>query len=112
MSDALQGTLQDSSGTTYTLEIDLVGGGLARVFVAEQMAFGRRVVIKPLARELAAGVNVVRLKREIQLAAPLQYAHIVPVMAVADVIAASVQASGNAFTVSDRKVVMIPLQRS
>ena len=52
---------------------------MSRVFVAEERAFGRKVVVKVLPPELTAGLSVSRFKREIQLAAQLQHPHIVPV---------------------------------
>jgi serine/threonine-protein kinase len=70
-------------GTTYTLERELGGGGMSRVFVATETALGRKVVIKVLPPETAAGVNVERFRREIQLAASLQHPHIVPLHAAA-----------------------------
>src|SRR3989441_5936148 len=54
---------------------------MSRVFVAVETELDRRVVIKVLAPELAAGVSVDRFKREIQLAASLQHPHIVPLLA-------------------------------
>lgn len=54
---------------------------MSRVFVAEDAALGRTVVIKVLAPELAASINADRFKREIMLAAQLQHPHIVPVLA-------------------------------
>ena len=53
---------------------------MSRVFLAEETALGRKVVIKVLAPELAAEVNVERFRREIQLAAKLQHPYIVPVL--------------------------------
>lgn len=53
---------------------------MSRVFVADETSLGRKVVIKVLPPELAAGVNVDRFKREIQVAARLQHPHIVPVL--------------------------------
>ena len=85
MSDALQGTPQKSLGTNYTLERKLAVGGMSREFIAAQTGLARPAVIKLLAPDLGGGVNVDRLKREIQLAAPLQYAHVVPVTAVAEI---------------------------
>jgi len=75
----LRDELQQTLGTTYTLERELGGGGMSRVFVAEERALGRKVVVKVLPPEIAAGVNVDRFKREIQMAARLQHPHIVPV---------------------------------
>jgi tetratricopeptide (TPR) repeat protein len=54
---------------------------MSRVFVAEEVELGRRVVIKVLPPEMGAGVNIDRFKREIQLAARLQHPHIVPLLA-------------------------------
>lgn len=71
--DSLHGQLQLSLGSTYIIERELGGGGMSRVFVAEETAFGRRVVIKLLAPELAVGVNLDRFRREIQVAAGLQH---------------------------------------
>src|SRR4051812_37041881 len=75
----LRQQLQSTLGTTYTLERELGGGGMSRVFVATETALGRKVVVKVLPPELAQGVSVERFKREIQLAAQLQHPHIVPV---------------------------------
>ncbi len=53
---------------------------MSRVFVAQERELGRKVVIKVLPPELAAGVNIDRFRREIQLAASLQHPHIVPLL--------------------------------
>jgi eukaryotic-like serine/threonine-protein kinase len=54
---------------------------MSRVFLAEETALQRKVVIKVLPPELAAEVNAERFRREIQLAAKLQHPYIVPVLA-------------------------------
>jgi serine/threonine-protein kinase len=72
--------LQASLGTTYTLERELTGGGMSHVFLADEKALGRRVVVKMLPKELADSVNVDRFTREIQLAAQLQHPCIVPLL--------------------------------
>ncbi len=79
MSD-LRAQLQTSLGTAYTLERELGGGGMSRVFVARENALGREVVVKVLAPELSAGVSAERFAREIATAARLQQANIVPVL--------------------------------
>jgi tetratricopeptide (TPR) repeat protein len=84
VTDSLRDHLQASLGSTYTLERELGGGGMSRVFLAEERALGRRVVVKVLPPELVAGVNVERFKREIVLAARLQHPHIVPVLAAGE----------------------------
>jgi TolB-like protein len=53
---------------------------MSRVFVAEETALGRKVVIKVLPPETAAQVSIERFKREILLAAKLQHPHIVPLL--------------------------------
>jgi serine/threonine-protein kinase len=53
---------------------------MSHVFLAEERALGRKVVIKVLPPEMAAGVNAERFRREIQLAASLQHPHIVPLL--------------------------------
>ena len=75
----LKDQLQRTLGANYTLEREL-GGGMSRVFVAEDTSLGRRVVVKVLLPDLAASVNVERFRREIHLAAMLQHPHIVPVL--------------------------------
>jgi len=75
----LHDQLQQLLGDTYQLERELAGG-MSRVFVAEETALGRKVVIKVLPPETVATVNVARFRREIQLAASLQHPHIVPLL--------------------------------
>ena len=75
---AFDATLRDAFEPAYILERELTGGGMSRVFLATERALNRKVVIKVLPPELAAGVNRERFRREIQLAAQLQHPHIVP----------------------------------
>lgn len=79
-----QARLQRALDTDFLLERELGGAGMSRVFVATERALQRRVVVKVLPPELAAGVNVERFRREIQLAAQLQHPHIVPLLAAGD----------------------------
>ena len=74
----LRDKLQKTLGGSYAFERELGGGGMSRVFVAEETALARKVVVKVLPPDLAATVNVERFRREIQLAAQLQHPHIVP----------------------------------
>ena len=83
MSD-LQSQLQTTLSGSYTLERELGGGGMARVFVADEVRLGRKVVVKVLSPELAAGISGERFEREIRTAASLQQANIVPVLATGD----------------------------
>ena len=79
MSD-LETRLQAALGDSYRIERELGGGGMSRVFLAQDTTLGRRVVVKVLPPEMAAGVNMERFRREIQLAASLQHPHIVPLL--------------------------------
>ena len=78
---ALIELLQASLGATYKLEREIGGGGMSRVFVAHEPGLDRKVAIKVLPASLAAGVNADRFAREIKLAASLQQANIVPLLA-------------------------------
>src|SRR5690348_1670825 len=57
---------------------------MSRVFVADETALRRKVVVKLLSPELAQGISVERFEREIQTAAALQQANIVPVLATGE----------------------------
>jgi serine/threonine-protein kinase len=81
VSTTLREQLQATLGGTYTLERELGGGGMSRVFVAEDSRLGRRVVVKVLAPELTEGLSAERFAREVWLAARLQHPNIVPVLA-------------------------------
>ena len=76
----LQDQLQATLSGTYALDRELGGGGMSRVFLAEERALGRRVVVKVLSPDLAAGVSAERFKREIMITAQLQHPHIVPIL--------------------------------
>jgi serine/threonine-protein kinase len=78
--DLLRDQLQTTLGAGYTLGRELGGGGMSRVYVAREEAFGRDVVVKVLAPELAEGLSAERFAREIRLVAALQEPHIVPVL--------------------------------
>jgi tRNA A-37 threonylcarbamoyl transferase component Bud32 len=80
VSTDLYDQLQQSLGDEYALERELGAGGMSRVFLAEEKRLGRRVVVKVLSPELAAGISVERFDREIRLAARLQDPRIVPLL--------------------------------
>ena len=80
MTDTLAERLRTALGPDYTLERELTGGGMSRVFVALERSLGRTVVVKVLPPDLAAGVNIERFRREIQLAAQLQHPLVVPLL--------------------------------
>src|SRR3954464_14165200 len=81
----IQDRLQQALGDAYTIERELGGGGMSRVFVAHEAALGRKVVIKVLRPELAEALSGERFKREVRLAARLQHPHIVPLLAAGEV---------------------------
>lgn len=80
----LHAQLATSLGAAYTVERELGGGGMSRVFMATDTTLGRRVVIKVLSPDMAPGVSVERFKREIAFAARLQHPHIVPLLAAGE----------------------------
>jgi serine/threonine-protein kinase len=84
MSHLLRDELRASLGAAYTLKRELGGGGMARVFVADETALGREVVVKVLAPELAQGLSAERFTREIRFAARRQHPNIVPVLAAGE----------------------------
>lgn len=84
MSD-ISDQLKSALAETHVIERELVGGGMSRVFVARDIALGRRVVIKVLPHELAQAVSTDRFRREIMLSAALQHPNIVPVLSAGQV---------------------------
>ncbi|HTJ24169.1 MAG TPA: protein kinase [Gemmatimonadaceae bacterium] len=77
--------LQSALGDTYTIERELGGGGMGRVFLAREHALGRTVVIKVLPPLLAAGIRTERFAREVRVAATLQHPNIVPLFTAGQV---------------------------
>jgi serine/threonine protein kinase/tetratricopeptide (TPR) repeat protein len=61
----------------YTLERELGSGGMATVYLAEDLKHRRKVAIKVLHPELAALLGPERFSREIEIAARLNHPHIV-----------------------------------
>src|ERR1041385_6691533 len=80
----LRAQLQTTLAGGYAVDAELGGGGMSRVFTATDLRLHRKVVIKVLSPELAASVNAERFEREIQLAASLQQANIVPLLSAGD----------------------------
>ena len=72
--------LQAAVGDGFRIERELGGGGMSRVFLADETRLSRRVVIKLLPPEAAEGVPADRFEREVKLAASLQHPHVVPVL--------------------------------
>jgi len=80
----LESQLQSALRTSYRIERELDGGGMARVFVATETALSRRVVVKLLPPDASAAVSAERFQREIALAARLQHPHIVPLLSAGE----------------------------
>jgi serine/threonine-protein kinase len=76
--------LQQGIGDSLVIERELGGGGMSHLFVARELALGRVVVVKVLSAELAGALSVERFRREVQLLARLQHAHIVPILAMGE----------------------------
>lgn len=73
-------TLQDGLRDLYAFERELGGGGMSRVFVAEDKRLRRKIVIKALPPDIAGAISIDRFVREIQVVASLQHPHIVPLL--------------------------------
>jgi serine/threonine-protein kinase len=78
MPDLLE-RLQTALESRYSVEREIGRGGMATVFLAEDLKHHRQVAIKVLHPELAAAVGTERFGREIEIAAKLDHPHILPV---------------------------------
>jgi len=81
----LRTRLQATLGGTYTIERELGGGGMSQVFVATESRLGRRVVVKVLRPEIAAGTSAERFEREMAVSARCSHPHIVPLLTTGEV---------------------------
>ncbi|HWG52777.1 MAG TPA: protein kinase, partial [Gemmatimonadaceae bacterium] len=72
--DRLSAALSDR----YTIERELGAGGMATVYLAEDVKHHRKVAIKVLHAELSAILGPERFLKEIELTANLQHPHILP----------------------------------
>ena len=68
--------LQLALDADFLIDREIGGGGMSRVFLADDLALQRAVVIKVLHPELAAGVNAERFHREVLLSAQIGRAHV------------------------------------
>jgi serine/threonine protein kinase/tetratricopeptide (TPR) repeat protein len=62
----------------YEIEREIGSGGMATVYVAEDLKHHRKVAVKVLRPELSASLGVERFVREIEIAANLTHPHILP----------------------------------
>ena len=70
--------LQASVADRYHIERELGAGGMATVYLAEDIKHHRNVAIKVLHAELSAILGPERFLKEIELTANLQHPHILP----------------------------------
>jgi len=71
-------SLREALADRYAVQRELGRGGMATVFLAEDLKHHRSVAIKVLHAELAAALGPERFLREIEIAARLQHPHILP----------------------------------
>ena len=64
----------------YTIEREIGSGGMATVYLAEDLKHHRQVAIKVLRPDLAATLGPERFHREIEIAAQLQHPNILPLL--------------------------------
>ena len=72
--DRLKAALADR----YKIERELGSGGMATVYLAEDLKHERKVAVKVLRPDLAAALGPERFLREIKIAAQLHHPHILP----------------------------------
>ena len=79
MADALD-RLTAALADRYRIERELGAGGMATVYLAEDLKHHRKVAVKVLRGEIAATLGAERFSREISVAANLQHPHILPLL--------------------------------
>ena len=70
--------LESALGGSYAIERELGAGGMATVYLAQDLKHHRKVAIKVLHAELSAILGPERFLKEIELTANLQHPHILP----------------------------------
>jgi Tol biopolymer transport system component/tRNA A-37 threonylcarbamoyl transferase component Bud32 len=74
----LPGRLIEALADRYRIERELGAGGMATVYLAEDLKHKRKVAVKVLRPELAAVLGGERFLKEIETTAQLQHPHILP----------------------------------
>jgi serine/threonine-protein kinase len=74
--DRLRSALADR----YAIEHELGAGGMATVYLAQDLKHDRKVAVKVLRPELAAALGPDRFPREIRILARLQHPHVLPLL--------------------------------
>jgi serine/threonine-protein kinase len=72
--------LSEALADRYALDRELGEGGMATVYLAEDLRHRRKVAIKVLRPELAAVIGAERFLKEIETTASLQHPHILPLL--------------------------------
>jgi tRNA A-37 threonylcarbamoyl transferase component Bud32 len=80
MTNAMPTRLTAALADRYAIERELGQGGMATVYLAEDLRHHRKVALKVLREDLAATLGTERFHREIQIAAQLQHPHILPLL--------------------------------
>jgi serine/threonine-protein kinase len=78
MHSELVARLRAALASRYRIVREIGHGGMATVYLADDLKHDRRVAVKVLRPELAAALGPERFLREIQIAAPLAHPHILP----------------------------------
>ncbi len=78
MTDTTFARLKAALGDRYTIEREIGAGGMATVYLAEDLKHDRKVAVKVLRPDLAAALGPDRFLREIKIAAQLHHPHILP----------------------------------
>ena len=76
--DQIRERLEAAIASSYAIERGLGEGGMAFVYLANDVKHGRQVAIKVLKPELAASLGAERFLREIRITAKLQHPNILP----------------------------------
>jgi serine/threonine-protein kinase len=79
MADMLE-RLQEALGSRYRIERELGRGGMATVYLAEDVKHHRQVALKVLDPEVAAAIGPERFTREIRVTAGFDHPHILPLL--------------------------------
>jgi serine/threonine-protein kinase len=72
--------LRSALSDRYRIEREIGAGGMATVYLAQDLRHDRRVALKVLRAELAAVIGAERFLAEIKLTANLQHPHILPLL--------------------------------
>ena len=72
--------LKSALADRYLVEREIGSGGMATVYLADDLKHDRKVAIKVLRPDLAASLGHERFHREVKIAAQLQHPHILPLL--------------------------------